>query len=91
MAIAADSRPALARGVRLMEDKARGGWSLLAPERVLRLNATSAAVLRLCDGSRPFAAILDELAAAFEADRSVIERDARKLLTSLSDKLLVAL
>jgi hypothetical protein len=34
----------LARGVRLQEDKARSGFVLLAPERVLAANPTAVAV-----------------------------------------------
>ena len=62
-ALADDARPRLARGVRLQEDRTRGGFVLLAPERVLHANGTAAEVLRLCDGERTVAALLTDLAA----------------------------
>lgn len=43
--IAADAKPKLARGVRVQADRVRGGFNLLAPEHVLRVNASSAAIL----------------------------------------------
>jgi len=67
-ALADDARPRLARGVRLQEDKARGGFVLLAPERVLHANGTAVEVLRLCVDERrriaaEVAALLTDLAA----------------------------
>ena len=55
------SLPKLARHVRLRFDEARGGQVLLSPETVARLNATSADILRLCDGQRTVAEIVAEL------------------------------
>ncbi len=89
--IAAESRPRLARGVRLREDPARGGHVLLAPERVLNPNRTAIEVLRRCDGERTFAALVDELADAFSADREAIAADVAALLTDLAQKRLVDL
>ena len=55
-------RPRLARGVRLQEDKARGRFALLAPERVLEANSTAVEVLRLCDGTRTLSVHFYQLA-----------------------------
>jgi pyrroloquinoline quinone biosynthesis protein D len=44
--------PRLGRGVRMRFDKARDRQVLLLPETVVVLNATGAAILELCDGSR---------------------------------------
>jgi pyrroloquinoline quinone biosynthesis protein D len=89
--IAADTKPKLARGVRLHQDTVRGGWSLLAPERVLTANPVAVEVLKLCDGSRTFAGIVDALSAKFSAERSRIEADAAALLGDLCAKRMVEL
>jgi pyrroloquinoline quinone biosynthesis protein D len=86
-----DAVPRLAPGVRLREDLSRGGWVLLAPERVLNTNATAVEVLRLCDGATPFAAIVDALAEKFGGDRERISRDVSALLHDLAAKQMVRL
>ena len=80
------SRPHLPRGVRLRRDEARGRWTLLAPERIFEVDATAAAVLQLCDGERDLAAIIAELAARYNAPRTVIEKDVVKMLGDLRAK-----
>lgn len=45
-------RPRLAPGVRMRFDTARDQHVLLLPEAVLVLNATGAAIIELCDGTR---------------------------------------
>ena len=81
--MSATSRPRLARGVRLQADRVRGGFNLLAPEHVLRVNASSVAILNLCDGERSVAEIVDHLVAHYAIDRERIEGDARALLDDL--------
>lgn len=49
-AFSADSRPQLARKARLRTDRLTGETLLLYPEHGLVLNASAAAILRLCDG-----------------------------------------
>ena len=78
------------RGVRLREDPARGAV-LLAPERVLTASRTAVEVLKRCDGERTLAAIVDELAAAFAADRARIAADVEALLSDLAEKRMVQL
>ena len=65
--------PRLPRGVRLRFDPVRNAHVLLAPERAFDLDETAVAVLDLVDGQRTVAAIVDQLAATFEADRGEIE------------------
>lgn len=89
--IPADARPRLARGVKLAEDRVRGGWNVLAPERVLKANATTVEILKLCDGGRTFHEIVEELAARFSADPARIESDAGALLADLRIKRMVDL
>jgi len=87
----ADVVPRLPRGVRLHHDTVRGGWSVLAPERVLETDEVGAEILKRCDGVRTLAAIVDDLAAAFDADRAEIERDVRAFLADLAEKRMLVL
>ena len=84
------ARPRLMRGVRLREDPARG-FILLAPERVLTANPTAVEVLKRCDGERTVTQIVDELAAAFSADRERVAGDVEALLADLAAKRMVSL
>jgi pyrroloquinoline quinone biosynthesis protein D len=84
--LAEDSRPSLPPGVRLRFDKVRDKWVLLAPERVLFPCPTSVAILERCDGEQRLGAIVDALAAEFEAPRGQIQADVVALLGDLADK-----
>lgn len=86
-----DAKPRLVRGVRLSEDRVRGGWNLLAPERVLKVNQVTVEVLGLCDGARTFDDIVTDLATRFDADRTRIEADAGTLIADLAAKRMVDL
>jgi pyrroloquinoline quinone biosynthesis protein D len=85
-AIAESARPVLPRGVRLKHDKVRDRWVLLAPERVLFPCPVSQAILERCDGSSSVAAILDALAAEYDAPREAIAQDVTALLDDLAGK-----
>jgi pyrroloquinoline quinone biosynthesis protein D len=85
------SRPHLLRGVKLKDDQVRKTWVLLAPERFLRLNPISVDILQRCDGQAALAAIIDDLAKKYTADRAVIERDVRVLLGGLLEKRMLGL
>jgi pyrroloquinoline quinone biosynthesis protein D len=89
--IAATAKPRLPRGVRLGKDQARGGFVLLAPERVVRADPVAAAVLERCDGARTLDEIIDDLCATYRGERGRIEADVRKLLADLSEKKMVEL
>lgn len=86
-----ESHPRLLRGVKLKNDLVRKTWVLLAPERFLRLNAISVDILQRCDGQAALAAIVDDLATKYSADRAVVERDVRVLLTGLLEKRMLGL
>lgn len=58
---ALSERPRLSSPGRLKYDKARHTELLLLPERVVELNETAGAILRLCDGQRTIAHIIEEL------------------------------
>jgi pyrroloquinoline quinone biosynthesis protein D len=86
-----DARPHLLRGVKLRNDEVRKTWVLLAPERFLRLNAISVDILQRCDGEAALSSIVDDLVTKYSADRAVIERDVRALLTGLLEKRMLGL
>ena len=84
--VQAGSIPRLAKGVRLREDAARGGWVLLGPERVLQPDPIAVEILKRVDGERDLEAIVEGLARDFKADRAQIEKDVRLFLTGLAEK-----
>jgi pyrroloquinoline quinone biosynthesis protein D len=75
--------PRFAPGVRLQEDKARGRWIVMAPERMFVPDETALAVLRLVDGARDEAAIIAALAQQYDAPAEVIGADVRALIADL--------
>jgi pyrroloquinoline quinone biosynthesis protein D len=89
--IAADARPRLPRGVRLVHSEAQGGFVLLAPERVFKADAIAAEVLKRCTGEATFTAIVDDLATTFSAPRERILAHVSALLRGLADKKLLEL
>jgi pyrroloquinoline quinone biosynthesis protein D len=78
--------PALARGVKLRFDKAREAWVLLAPEKVLMPDQIAIEILKRCDGEATVAAIVEDLAATFAADRDQVAGDVQAFLQDLADK-----
>ena len=78
--------PRLPRGVRLHRDEARGGWVLLAPERILQPDAVAVEILNRVDGRASVAQIVDSLAVAFTAARERIDADVRGFLVNLAEK-----
>jgi pyrroloquinoline quinone biosynthesis protein D len=78
--------PAYAPGVRLRHDKVRGGWVVLAPERLFMPDEHALEILRLVDGQRNVAAIVDDLAARFAAPRDLIATDVAAMLSDLMVK-----
>ena len=82
--------PRFARGVRLREDKARGRWVVLAPERAFVPDDVALEVLKLVDGARSVRDIAEALAARFDAPREVIEADITEMLRDLAERGVVA-
>ena len=64
--VQATNRPHVARLVRLEWDSVRESHVLLAPEGVLVLNQTGATILRLCDGERTVADIVEKLRGQYD-------------------------
>ncbi|HEY6762166.1 MAG TPA: pyrroloquinoline quinone biosynthesis peptide chaperone PqqD [Baekduia sp.] len=81
------NRPRLADGARLQYDDVREEHLLLIPEGAVRLNATAAEVLELCDGQRS----LDEIAAALSERYAGADLagDVRELLGGMGERGLV--
>jgi pyrroloquinoline quinone biosynthesis protein D len=89
--VAADARPRLPRGVRLVHNEAQGGWVLLAPERLFKADAVAVEILKRCTGEATFGAIVDDLARTYSAPREHIARDVSALLSGLAEKRLLEL
>jgi len=80
------SRPVLPRHAKLKFDETRQVWVILAPERVLAPDEIAVEVLKLCDGIRNVAEVVDELAAKYAAPREAIATDVVAMLQDLADK-----
>ena len=78
------SRVVLPRHARLKYDETRKVWVILAPERVLAPDETAVEVLKLCNGVRSVADMVDGLAAKYAAPREAITSVA--MLQDLADK-----
>jgi len=76
--------PRFAPGVRLRHDASRDAWVLLAPERLLMPDETALAVLREIDGARSEDAIVEILAARYDAPRDVIGADVAALIDEMT-------
>jgi pyrroloquinoline quinone biosynthesis protein D len=81
------NRPRLVDGARLQYDDVREEHLLLIPEGAVRLNATAAQVLELCDGERS----VDDVAAALSEryGGADVGDDVRELLGGMAQKGLV--
>lgn len=78
--------PRFAPGVRLHHDQARSRWVVMAPERMFVPDDVALEVLRLIDGARDEAGIVDALAEKFAAPRDVIATDVRAMLADLVNR-----
>ncbi len=86
MSLAETDRVALPAWVRLHFDPVRDRWVLLAPERVMFPCATSVTILERVGAGRQVAALVDELAAEFDAPRATIGADVLAMLEGLADQ-----
>ena len=81
------TRPRLATGARLQYDEVREEHLLLIPEGVVRLNASAAEVLELCDGERSLDEVVGALSARYEG--ADLGEDVRGLVQAMVEKGLV--
>ena len=84
LAVVETSRPVLARGVQLRFDDTRQRWVLLVPERVLAPDEIAIEILKLCDGERSVADIIDLFAERYAAPRDTIAADIIEMLQELA-------
>jgi coenzyme PQQ biosynthesis protein PqqD len=85
------SRPALARGVRLRNDPITGEPVLLFPEGVLPLDATTHDIISRCSGESTVESIILSLADEYEVDHGTVSRDVCECLEQLRRRMLVAI
>ncbi len=64
----------------------RGAWVVLAPERLFVPDEHAVEVLKLVDGVRTLADIIDDLCARFDAPRDVVLSDVAAMLDDLAEK-----
>ncbi len=81
------NRPRLVGGARLQYDDVREEHLLLVPEGAVRLNATAARVLELCDGRRSVEEITATLSQRYEG--ADVSDDVRELLGGMGERGLV--
>jgi pyrroloquinoline quinone biosynthesis protein D len=91
MTVAEDVIPKLPHGVRLKEDKVRGRWVLLAPERVIEPDDIAVEIIKRCDGSATLGSVIDDLARTFEADRATVANDVKTVVAFLSERRMIDL
>ena len=85
------SRPALARGVRLRNDPITGEPILLYPEGVLPLDATTHDIISRCSGEATLESIILSLAEEYEVDDATVRLDVCECLAQLRQRMLVAI
>ncbi len=90
MADRSDDRPGLARKARFRRDPLTGQPLLLFPEGVLRLNASGAAILALCDGRRSARDIATSLSERFQSRADEVAKDVDAFLSDLDRRGLLA-
>jgi len=81
---ALSERPRLRAPSRMKYDKARKTDLLLLPERVVELNEAAAAILKLCDGHRTIAQMIEELESSY--GQTGLENDIVEFLTASAEK-----
>ncbi|HYD05287.1 MAG TPA: pyrroloquinoline quinone biosynthesis peptide chaperone PqqD [Reyranella sp.] len=67
-------------------DETRRRWILMAPERLMLPDEQAVEILNLVDGRASVAAIVDALAARYNAPRGEIAGDVIEMLQDLADK-----
>nr|WP_062227272.1 pyrroloquinoline quinone biosynthesis peptide chaperone PqqD [Aureimonas frigidaquae] len=83
--------PRFPHGVRFREDKTRGRFILVGPERIFEADGVATEILKRVDGQRSLDAIIGELVEAFAADDATIRPDVEAFLADLEQKQLVLL
>jgi pyrroloquinoline quinone biosynthesis protein D len=79
-------KPKLAPKTKLRLDPKSGKYILLYPEKGLLLNPTGAAILKLCDGQLSLTAIIATLAAEFQSDADLLQREVLGFVQGLLER-----
>ena len=90
-AIPDDTVPKLPHGVRFREDKVRGAFILVGPERIFNADGVAKEILQRVDGRASIGDIVRQLGEVFAADAAVIRPDVESFLIDLRDKQMVTL
>jgi coenzyme PQQ biosynthesis protein PqqD len=83
------SRPGLARGVRLQNDPATGELVLLFPEGVLHLSETAREIVTRCDGRETVSGVIASLATEYSAEPETLRADVLECLLELQRRKLI--
>ena len=67
-------------------DDTRQRWVMMAPERLMLPDEQAVEILKLVDGKTGVSAIVDSLAARYQAPRELIATDVTTMLQDLADK-----
>jgi pyrroloquinoline quinone biosynthesis protein D len=86
-----EAYPSLLSKARMQVDRITGERTLLYPEGVLILNATSAEIVDLCDGKHTVQDVVSILAERYGAPHDQIEGDILEYLQRLNSKCLLGL
>jgi pyrroloquinoline quinone biosynthesis protein D len=87
----AQSRPALARGVRVRNDSITGEPVMLFPEGVLPLDATTHDIINRCSGEATLESIIEALAEEYDAEPDTLRADVCECLDQLRQRMLVVI
>jgi coenzyme PQQ biosynthesis protein PqqD len=85
--LAPTDKPILPRGVRVHQDRVRGGKVLLAPEKAITLDPIGEAILSRVTGNASFEEIVADLASTYDAPVEQIAKDVQRFLVSLRARL----
>ena len=83
--------PKLPRGVRFREDKTRGGYILVGPERIFNIDGVAVEILKRVDGETSLDGIVADLSTVFAASDDVIRPDVESFFLDLCDKQMLTL
>ena len=84
-----ESRPKLARGVRLQSDPVSGEPILLYPEGFLNLACNEHDILARCDGEKTLGRIVEELGEEYEVEAAELRGDVLDYMTQLRLEMLL--
>jgi coenzyme PQQ biosynthesis protein PqqD len=79
-------KPKLAPKAKLRLDAKTGKYILLYPEKGLLLNATGAAILKLCTGDHTLSQIITRLASEFQSEPAALEPEVLTFVQGLPDR-----